>query len=102
MHEEPARSWTVESLAALAGLSRSAFAARFAEVVGITPLKYLASWRLDLAAEHLRAGTSGIGEIAALIGYGSEAALTRAFKAQFGTTPARFRREGGAPGGGVG
>jgi transcriptional regulator GlxA family with amidase domain len=102
MHDEPARRWTVERLAALAGLSRSAFASRFAEVVGTTPLKYLAAWRLDLAAQHLSAGTARIGEIAASVGYGSETALTRAFKAQFGTSPARFRREGPATRGGRG
>jgi AraC-like DNA-binding protein len=96
IHDEPARRWTVERLAAVAGLSRSAFASRFAEIVGDTPLKYLAAWRLDLAAQHLRAGTARIGEIAAFVGYGSETALTRAFKAQFGTTPARFRRVGPA------
>lgn len=93
IHDEPARSWTVEALADIAGLSRSAFATRFTEVVGKTPLKYVASWRLDLAADHLRAGAHRIAEIAQLVGYGSEAALTRAFKAQFGTTPAAFRRQ---------
>jgi AraC-like DNA-binding protein len=95
IHEEPSRPWTVERLAKVAGSSRSAFAARFTEVVGQTPLKYLATWRLHLAAEHLRVGTVRIGEITALVGYGSEAALTRAFKAQFNTTPAAFRRIGG-------
>jgi AraC-like DNA-binding protein len=96
LHERPARRWTVEGLAEVAGLSRSAFAARFSEVVGQTPLRYLAGWRLDLAADHLRAGGAKIGEIATLVGYGSEAALTRAFKAQFGTTPGAFRRAVGA------
>jgi AraC-like DNA-binding protein len=94
IHDEPARPWTVESLAELAGLSRSAFSARFADVVGETPLKYLTAWRLDLAAQQLLAGTAVIGEIAHFVGYSSEAALTRAFKAHFGTTPARFRRAG--------
>jgi AraC-like DNA-binding protein len=92
IHQDPARAWTVEALADLVGLSRSAFAARFTDVVGKTPLKYVAQWRLDLAADHLRAGTERIGDIANLVGYGSEPALTRAFKAQFGTTPAAFRR----------
>ncbi len=95
IHEEPSRHWTVEHLAEVAGLSRSAFATRFAEMVGQTPLKYIATWRLDLAADHLRAGGATIGEIAALVGYGSEAALTRAFKAQFKITPSAFRRSGG-------
>jgi AraC-like DNA-binding protein len=93
IHDEPARKWSVEALAEIAGLSRSAFAARFTDVVGKTPLKYIAAWRLDLAADHLRTGAHRIGEIAHLVGYGSEAALTRAFKAQFGTTPAAFRRD---------
>jgi AraC-like DNA-binding protein len=101
IHDEPARSWTVERLAAVAGLSRSAFASRFAEVVGTTPLKYLAAWRLDLAAQHLRSGTARVSEIAAFVGYGSETALTRAFKAQFGASPARFRRMGSASPSGV-
>ncbi len=97
IHDDPARNWTVEALADLAGLSRSAFASRFAQAVGQTPLKYLAAWRLDLAADHLRAGTAKIGEIAAIVGYGSEAAFNRAFKAQFNTTPAAFRRTGQLP-----
>jgi AraC family transcriptional regulator, alkane utilization regulator len=95
MHEHPGHGWTVESLADFAGLSRAAFAARFTEAVGRPPLKYLASWRLDLAADHLLAGRSKIIEIATLVGYGSEAALNRAFKTQFGTTPAAFRKNGG-------
>ena len=92
LHEEPARAWTVEALADVAGLSRSAFAARFLDVVGQTPLRYLATWRLNLAADYLRAGAMRIGEIARMVGYGSEAAFTRAFKAQFDVTPAAFRK----------
>jgi AraC-like DNA-binding protein len=93
LHEEPNRNWTVESLAEVAGLSRSAFAARFLAVVGQTPLRYLATWRLNLAADYLRGGTARVGEVARIVGYGSEAALNRAFKAQFGVTPAAFRRD---------
>jgi AraC-like DNA-binding protein len=92
IHNDPSRKWTVEALAELAGLSRSGFAARFAEIAGQTPLRYLATWRLDLAADQLRSGTLSIAEIAAAVGYASESALTRAFKAQFGTTPAAFRK----------
>jgi AraC-like DNA-binding protein len=92
IHEDPARRWTVEALADVAGLSRSAFAGRFADVVGQTPLKYLAAWRLDLAADQLKSGVSKIADIAPAVGYGSEAALARAFKTQFGVTPAAFRR----------
>jgi AraC-like DNA-binding protein len=94
IHDTPARAWSVGELANLAGLSRSAFASRFTTVVGKSPLKYLATWRLDLAADHLRAGTLRVNEIAEIVGYGSEAALNRAFKAQFGMTPGAFRRSG--------
>jgi AraC-like DNA-binding protein len=94
IHDDPAREWTVEALAAAAGMSRSGFAARFTEIVGRPPLKYLSSWRLNLAADHLRGGSTPAGRIAELVGYGSEAALNRAFKAQFGVTPAVYRRRG--------
>lgn len=92
IHAEPSRNWTVEMLARIAGMSRSGFAARFLEVVGQTPLKYVAGWRLNLTADHLRAGGLKVMRIAELVGYGSEAALNRAFKQQFGTTPAAFRK----------
>jgi AraC-like DNA-binding protein len=92
MHEEPSKNWTVEDLAEIAALSRSAFAARFTAVVGETPLRYLATWRLNLAAHQLRGGPTRIAEIARNVGYGSEAALTRAFKVRFGETPTTFRK----------
>ena len=92
MHDDPARNWTVQDLAEVAGLSRSVLASRFQRVVGQPPLKYLTVWRLNLAADHLRSGAMKISEIAATVGYSSEAALSRAFKLQFGTSPAAFRR----------
>ena len=92
LHERPAEQWTVAALAKHVGLSRSAFASRFNERVGVSPLRYLSLWRLNLAAEALRAGTANLSAIAALVGYGSEAALSRAFKAAFGATPSRYRR----------
>lgn len=94
IHENPARDWTVNDLAAVAGMSRSAFAARFNDRVGASPLKYVSTWRLDLAADRLKAGGASIADIASRVGYGSEAAFTRAFKAQFGMPPAAFRRAG--------
>lgn len=96
IHEEPARKWTVEALAQVAGMSRSAFADRFAGAVGSPPLRYLSIWRLDLAADRLRIGGESIAQIAAAVGYGSEAAFNRAFKAQFGVPPAAFRKQGAA------
>jgi AraC-like DNA-binding protein len=92
IHADPACEWTVGSLASLAGLSRSAFASRFSAVVGQPPLQYLTTWRLNLAADHLRAGTARLAQIASAVGYGSEAALHRAFKGKFGITPGAFRR----------
>lgn len=92
IHDDPSREWTVEALAGIACMSRSAFADRFRVVVGMTPLRYVTAWRLNVAADYLRASDAKIGDIATMVGYGSEAALTRAFKAEFGQTPGAFRR----------
>jgi len=92
MHAEPARAWTVEDLAREVALSRSALGERFAELVGEPPMQYLTRWRLALAAQSLRAGGEPVGRIAERIGYDSEAAFNRAFKREFGTPPAKWRR----------
>jgi AraC-like DNA-binding protein len=92
LHADPARAWTVGELARKSALSRSAFAARFTEAVGETPVRYLARLRLDLAGERLRRGDEKIGAIAAAAGYDSVAAFTRAFKRQWGQTPGDYRR----------
>jgi AraC-like DNA-binding protein len=91
VNDNSASPWGVENLAAVAGLSRSAFHARFAAAVGETPARYVARRRLEIAAAFLRAGRANVGEIASLVGYGSEVAFTRAFKARFGATPSAFR-----------
>jgi AraC-like DNA-binding protein len=91
MHERPARAWTLESLAAEAGMSRSVFAASFRDTVGATPGDYLARWRVGLAQEALRRGRP-LKLIADEVGYGSEAALSRAFKAWVGHSPRDWRR----------
>ena len=98
IHDDPARAWKVDTLADIAGLSRSVFASRFAQVVGQTPLKYLTVWRLNIAADHLRSGPMKISEIATAVGYSSEAALSRAFKNQFTISPAAFRNGNDIPG----
>ncbi|CAM2149814.1 RCS-specific HTH-type transcriptional activator RclR [Pararobbsia alpina] len=87
MHLDPARAWTVESLAEIATMSRSIFSERFTAAVGVPPRRYLTRWRLTVAADLLRAGTSKVIEVAHEAGYGSEAAFSRAFKAQFGYPP---------------
>jgi len=91
VHDDSAGDWDVENLAAVAGLSRSAFHARFAAAVGETPARYIARRRLEIAAAFLRAGRTNVGEVANLVGYGSEVSFTRAFKARFGATPSTFR-----------
>lgn len=74
------------------GLSRSVLAERFAHLVGVPPMQYLARWRIQLAASLLRSGKASLAEIAERVGYGSEAALSRAFKREVGVAPAMYRR----------
>jgi len=90
MHADPERAWTVEELARAVGVSRSALGARFGSLVGKSPIQYLTSWRLALAAQDLRAG-GAITRIAERSGYESEAAFSRAFKREFGAPPSAWR-----------
>ncbi len=94
LHQAPAHDWSLEELAKACGLSRSVLAERFAQLVGVPPIQYLAQWRIQLAASLLRSGKSSLAEIAERVGYGSEAALSRAFKRQVGVAPALYRRAG--------
>jgi AraC-like DNA-binding protein len=91
LHGNPAAAWTVESLARSVGVSRSALADRFAEMVGQPPMQYLALWRMQLASRRLLEGDPVV-EVAAAIGYESEAAFSRAFKKLVGEAPATWRR----------
>jgi AraC-like DNA-binding protein len=93
LHERPAHAWTLEDLAKEAGVSRSLLADRFAYFVGVPPIQYLAQWRIQLAATLLRTTQSSLAEIAEQVGYGSEAALSRAFKRWVGTAPAAYRKQ---------
>jgi AraC-like DNA-binding protein len=93
LHGQPARDWSVDELAVEAGISRSALAQRFSEVIGQPPMQYLTRWRLSLAAEQLRHSGRAIGTIAEESGYESEAAFNRAFKREFGVPPASWRRD---------
>ncbi|MCW3149227.1 AraC family transcriptional regulator [Stutzerimonas stutzeri] len=92
MHEAPAKEWTLEELAGVAGMSRSAFATTFRETVGVTPGQYLQGWRVRLTQKALRRGRS-LKMIATEVGYGSEAALSRAFKAQAGLSPREWKSQ---------
>ena len=91
MHEQPEQEWSLESLADAAGMSRSVFANTFRDTVGATPGAYLQRWRIGLAQKAMLAGRS-IKLIAQEVGYGSEAALSRAFKAQAGESPREWRK----------
>lgn len=91
MHDAPATAWTLERLAAVAGMSRARFAARFRELVGETPAAYLADWRVSLAQTLLAAGKP-VGVVAAEIGYDSASALARAFTRRVGTPPGTWAR----------
>ncbi len=93
MHEHPERPWTVGTLAALAGSSRSPFAGRFAALVGEPPLAYLTGWRMQVAARLLLSGRSSIGEVASRVGYASEPAFSKAFKRAMGVAPGAYRRQ---------
>jgi AraC-like DNA-binding protein len=92
IHRDPARAWTIESLAKAVAMSRSAFAARFAELVGAPPMQYIARWRMQVAMTMLKDHPGGIGDVAARLGYQSEAAFSRAFKRFNGVAPGAVRR----------
>lgn len=99
MHEAPHEPWTVASLAHAAGLSRSAFALRFKELTGMTPLDYLTAWRMQKAQKLIVSETSiNLAEIAGMVGYQSESAFSKAFKRETGKAPGLFRRGQSTPG----
>lgn len=91
MHEQPEQDWSLESLARISGMSRSVFARTFRQTVGCTPGVYLQGWRVKLAQQALRQGRP-LKLIAEEVGYGSEAALSRAFRAQCGVAPREWRQ----------
>jgi AraC-like DNA-binding protein len=92
LQAEPAKRWTVERLARAVGLSRAAFARRFAAVSGRSPLRYLTELRLALAANLLETTDDSLAELALHVGYTSEFAFSRAFKRKHGVAPGTFRR----------
>jgi AraC-like DNA-binding protein len=93
IHRDPARSWSVESLAAAVALSRSAFSARFTGLVGEPAMHYVTRWRMNLALSLLKEERAGLGEIASRFGYRSEAAFSRAFKRFIGISPSSVRAD---------
>jgi AraC-like DNA-binding protein len=92
VHRDPAQSWSVASLARQTGMSRSAFAARFTDLVGEPVMQYVTRWRMQVALVWLRHDDASIADLAARLGYESEAAFSRAFKRTIGVSPGAARR----------
>jgi AraC-like DNA-binding protein len=92
VHREPARPWSVASLARETAMSRSAFAARFTELVGEPVMRYVTRWRMHVALDWMQHDNLSVAELAARLGYDSEAAFSRAFKRTVGLSPGAARR----------
>lgn len=95
--ERPDRPWTVATLAAAAGASRTAFARRFTELVGEPPMAFLAGWRLAMAADLIRDTDTTLESVARTVGYGSPFALSTAFKRAHGVSPQGYRQQARSP-----
>jgi len=93
MHRNPSHPWTIALLAKEAGVSRSVLAERFRYFLNEPPMAYLTRWRLQLGAQMLSSTSHSVAQIAAEVGYESEAAFNRAFKREFTVPPARFRNK---------
>jgi len=93
IHERPAAPWTVASLAKEVGLSRTSFAVKFANMLKVTPMDYLTSWRMQEAVSLMEKGEDSMSGIAGAVGYTSEAAFAKAFKREVGEAPGSFRRK---------
>ncbi|MDE2295440.1 MAG: AraC family transcriptional regulator [Gammaproteobacteria bacterium] len=92
MHGSPAHDWTIDELGRKVGLSRSVLAERFTDLLGMPPMRYLARWRMQIAASVLSDASSNIAAIAEQVGYESDAAFSRAFKKLVGVPPSEWRR----------
>jgi AraC-like DNA-binding protein len=92
LHRDPAQPWSVASLAREAAMSRSAFAARFTELVGEPVMRYVTRWRMQVAVDWLHHDDTALAELATRLGYESEAAFSRAFKRTIGISPGAARR----------
>lgn len=92
IHEHPSENWQVASLAEKAGMSRSAFSGLFKKTMGMTPMSYLTSWRMRLAAQRIKSGDKNLAIISNELGYQSEAAFRRTFKKVMGVAPGAINR----------
>lgn len=91
IHREPGKDWSLETLSRAVGMSRSAFSARFTDLVGEPAKRYLTRWRLQLARVQLQESAAPLADLATRYGYQSEAAFSRAFKREFGVSPGGVR-----------
>lgn len=98
LHERPEYAWTLPELAREVAISRTVLVERFTQLVGMPPMQYLTRWRMQLAASMLSSTTLNLAEIAGRVGYGSETALSHAFKRMVGVAPADWRRDKRRPG----
>ncbi|HYM28045.1 MAG TPA: AraC family transcriptional regulator [Steroidobacteraceae bacterium] len=92
LHQDPARGWTLDELAREAGTSRAVLAERFQHLVGSSPIQYLTQWRMLLASNLLCRSNASLASIAHEVGYQTDTAFSRAFRREFGTPPAAWRR----------
>lgn len=93
LHRDVARTWTVDQLAKVAGLSRSGFFDRFTRTVGLPPMEYLLAWRMAVAKELLRRPELGLAEVATRVGYGSASSFSTAFSRRVGKPPSHYARD---------
>jgi len=93
VHRSPDGEWTASSLASRVGMSRSAFFARFTELVGEPPAQYLTRWRMHVAADLMADDRLSLGQLAERVGYGSEDAFSKVFKRTMGVSPGQYRRQ---------
>ncbi len=92
IHRNPATDWTLATLAAKVGMSRSAFAERFTQLVGESAMQYVVNWKMNTASMWIRESAAPLAEVATRLGYESEAAFSRAFKRVLGVSPGSLRR----------
>jgi len=94
IHRDPACNWTVATLAGRVGMSRSAFSARFTQLVGESAMRYAVRWKMQAALAQLQETDASLTELATRLGYDSDAAFSRAFKRIVGVSPGAARRNG--------
>jgi AraC-like DNA-binding protein len=97
MHDDPAHRWTLQELAERAGMSRSTFALKFKERVGVSPMEYLTRWRMLLAGDRLANSSDSVSVISLSLGYESESAFSTAFKRVMGGSPRQYSWRNRAP-----